>query len=306
MSQKVLVLDSHSLIHRAYHALPPLETEKKERVNAVYGFFSILIKGIQDFNPNYIIAAFDFPAPTFRHQKFKEYKIKRPPTPEDLLPQFPKTKQALSALDIQVFEKKGFEADDIIGTISCILSNQLGVETVIMSGDKDNLQLINEKTKVYLLKRGIKEAFLFDVQKVKEEYGGLEPGQLIDYKGLKGDSSDNIPGIPGIGDKTATDLIKEFGSLDTLYQEIKKQTKKAKKINKKTEEKIIEFEKQAFLSRDLATIKIDVPINFDLKNCFWGGFKEKETKEAFEELGFYSLIKRVITKESSKNNLSLF
>ena len=180
MGQRILILDSHSLIHRAYHALPPLETKKGERVNAVYGFFSILIKGIQDFKPSYIVAVFDFPAPTFRHEKFKEYKIKRPPTPEDLSPQFLKTKQTLMIFNIPVFEKKGFEADDIIGTISRILSKEAVSEVIIVSGDKDNLQLIDKKTKVYLLKRGIKEALLFDIENVEELYQGLEPSQLID------------------------------------------------------------------------------------------------------------------------------
>jgi DNA polymerase I len=304
--KKFIILDSHSLIHRAYHALPFLKTEKQETVNAIYGFFSILIKSINDFNPDYIAATFDFPALNFRHKKFKEYKATRVRPPEDLLIQIPKIKEALSTLNISIFEKQGFEADDIIGTLSTVLYNKDEIEVIIISGDMDNLQLVNEKTKVFLLKRGIKEAFLFDRDKIKEVYQGLESEQLIDYKGLRGDSSDNIPGVPGIGEKTAIDLINDFDSIENLYSEIKKESDKSKKIKERIKDKLIEFEKQAFLSKDLATIKKDVDINFNYESCRWDGFKEKEAKEVFTEYGFYSLLKRIKKMGSDYNNLTLF
>ncbi len=302
---KIIILDSHSLIHRAYHALPFLKTEKQETVNAIYGFFSILIKSINDFNPDYIAAVFDFPAPNFRHEKFKEYKATRVRPPEDLLSQIPKIKESLSILGISVFEKKGYEADDIIGTLSSLLYNE-NIETVIISGDMDNLQLVNEKTKVFLLKRGIKEAFLFDEDKIKETYQGLTVEQLIDYKGLRGDSSDNIPGVPGIGEKTAIELINNFYSIENLYNEIKNETEKSKKIKERIKEKLMEFKEQAFLSKELATIKQDVPVDFNKKSCYWDGFKEKETKEVFMEYGFYSLLKRIKKTGSDNTNLTLF
>ncbi len=304
MKKKILVLDSHSLIHRAYHALPPLKNEKGEIVNAVYGFFSILIRTVQDFSPTHVAAVFDFPAPTFRHQKFKDYKKKRPPTPKDLSFQIPKTKKALIDFGIQTFEKKGFEADDIIGTICRILFSQKDVEIIIASGDMDNLQLVNEKTKVFLLKRGIKEAVLCDSEKVEEIYGGLKPNQLIDYKGLKGDPSDNIPGVPGVGEKTALSLIENFKTLENLYQQIKKENL-PKEVKKETVEKLLEFEKQAFLSKDLVLIKKDVPVDFNLEKCAWDGFQEKDAQSVFQEFGFHSLIKRIAVNGKS-NNLSLF
>ncbi len=297
--KKLLILDSHSLIHRAYHALPPLETKKGETVNAIYGFFSILIKSVQDFDPNYIIATFDFPAPTFRHQKFKEYKIKRPPTPKDLSSQIPKIKESLNDIGIPVFEKKGFEADDIIGTICKNVSLNNGIESVIISGDKDLLQLVDSKTKVYLLKRGIKDALLCDIEKVKEMYDGLEPSQLIDYKSLRGDPSDNIPGVPGVGEKTAINLIKKLGSLEKIYKKIEKEKPKIAK-------KLVDFKKEAFLSRELALIKDDLSLKFDLEKCFWKGFNEEKTKKVFEKFEFYTLIKRITKEHSVGKNLSLF
>ena len=301
-TKRIIILDSHSLIHRAYHAIPFLKTKKGETVNAVYGFFSILIKSIQDFNPDYIAAVFDFPAPTFRHKKYKEYKIKRPKAPDDLIIQIPKIKEALRCLNISVFEKKGFEADDIIGTISFNLTKK-NIESIIISGDMDNLQLINEKTKVYLLKRGIKEAYLFDIEKVKENYNQLNPKQLIDYKSLKGDASDNILGVPGIGEKTAMDLIINFHSLENLYFELEKGTDK---IKPKIKEKLIKFKKEAFLSKELVLIKKDVDIDFNLSDCLWDGFNEKEVDNVFKEYEFYSLIKRIKKNSSAQSNLTLF
>ena len=303
--KKIIILDSHSLIHRAYHALPFLKTKKGETVNAVYGFFSILIKSINGFNPDYIAAVFDFPAPNFRHEKFKEYKATRVRPPEDLLSQIPKIKESLSLLGISVFEKKGFEADDIIGTLTALLDKE-DIEIVIISGDMDNLQLVNEKIKVFLLKRGIKEAFLFDAEKIKETYQGLRANQLIDYKGLRGDPSDNIPGVPGVGEKTAIELINNFNSIENLYKEIETETEKSKIIKERIKQKLIEFKKQSFLSKELATIKRDVVIDFNKEFCCWDGFNEKETKEVFIEYGFYSLLKRIKKTGSDITNLTLF
>jgi DNA polymerase I len=302
--KKLLVLDSHSLIHRAYHALPPLETKKGERVNAVYGFYSVLIKAVQDFNPDYFAAVFDYPALTFRHKQFKEYKAKRPPTPEDLLSQIPKIKESLISLDFPVFEKKGFEADDVIGNICHKVFLNDNVETIVVSGDKDVFQLVNQKTKIYLLKKGIKETVLCDIEKVKEIYNGLEPSQLVDYKSLRGDPSDNIPGVPGIGEKTALTLIKQFKSLDNLYQEVEK--KKPEKIKKELAEKLSKFKKEAFLSKELSLIRNDFPLDFTLDKCVWNGFNQEKTKQLFESFNFESLIKRINKNDNGRTNLSLF
>ena len=243
--KKLIIIDSNSIIHRAYHALPPLTTKKEELVNAVYGFLLVFFKAIREFQPDFIAATFDFPAPTFRHKKYKEYKAKRPPAPEELYQQIPKVKEVLEAFNVPIFEKEGFEADDIIGTIAHLAPKRQiipEVETIILSGDLDVLQLINPKTKIYSLRKGVKDIVLYDENLVKEKFQGLTPQQLLDFKALKGDPSDNIPGVTGIGEKTAIELIKEFGSLENLYQNLEK-------LKPKLKESLLLQKEQAFLVR---------------------------------------------------------
>ena len=220
--KKLILIDSHALIHRAYHALPPLTTKSGELVNAVYGFTSILIKTISDFKPDYIVAAFDAPGATFRHEEYKEYKATRVKAPDDLYAQIPRVKEILTAFSIPFFEKSGFEADDIIGTISKNLKGK-DIEVLILTGDMDNLQLVEENIKViYAPPSASKEQIIYDTKKVKERFEGLKPCQLNDFKGLKGDPSDNIPGVKGIGEKTAIILINRFGSIENLYKAVEK------------------------------------------------------------------------------------
>jgi len=317
--KRLLIIDSNSLIHRAYHALPPLTTKKGELVNAVYGFLLVLFKTLKDFRPDYIAATFDLREPTFRHKQFKEYKAKRPPTPEELCKQIPRVKEILKNFNIPIFEKKGFEADDLIGTIAKkaeTLPNpaplQRGgtggqVEIIILSGDLDALQLIDKITKVYALKKGLKDTILYDENKVQERYG-LLPSQLIDFKALRGDPSDNIPGVLGIGEKTAIQLIKQFRSLENLYQEIEKKTEKVKALKPGVKKKLIKSKEQAFCSQALVQIRRDVPIDFDLKKCEWGTYAEEKIIQMFQDLGFFSLIKRVreIKQRNTKATLMLF
>ena len=291
-----LIIDSNALIHRAYHALPYLTTKKGEIVNAVYGFLLVFLKITKELQPDFIAVAFDFPAPTFRHKKYKKYKAKRPPTPKELFQQIPKVKEALRVFNIQVFEKQGIEADDIIGTIAVsVLKKQVlpKIEIIILSGDSDMFQLVNSQTKVYALRRGVKDVVLYDKKLVKEKFQGLEPKQLLDFKSLKGDPSDNIPGVTGIGEKTAIKLLLEFNSLDNLYQEIKKNSKKTQKINPNLKETLIKYKEQAFLSKSLVEIKIDALIDFNLEKCQWKGYNKGKVIEFFKKLGFYSLINRV-------------
>ena len=290
MTQKkrLIIIDSNSIIHRAYHALPPLTTKEGELVNAVYGFLLVFFRAIKEFRPSFIAAAFDFPAPTFRHKKYKEYKAKRPPAPEDLRQQIPKTKEVLGGFNVPIFEKEGFEADDIIGTIACLVQKKpisLKIETVIISGDLDALQLINAFTKVYALRRGVKDIFLYDEEGVQKRYG-LSPQQLLDFKALKGDPSDNIPGVPGIGEKTAIELIKEFGSLENLYQNLAK-------LKPKLKESLLLQKEQAFFSKELAEIKKNVPIDFNLKKCQWGKYEKGKVTKILKELEFQTLIERL-------------
>jgi len=293
--RKLLIIDSNSLIHRAYHALPPLTTKKGELTNAVYGFLLVFLKALKEFQPDFIAACFDVAVPTFRHKKFKEYKAKRPPAPEELYQQIPKVKEVLDAFNVPIFEKEGFEADDIIGTISRLAPRKQvmpRIETVILSGDLDTLQLVDKNTKVYTFKKGLKETIIYDEKAVKERYG-FSPSQIVDFKALKGDPSDNIPGVSGIGEKTAINLIKLFGSLENLYQEIKEGTKKVKELKPAIKDKLVQYKDQAFFSRMLSEIRKDAPLDFNFEKCQWGGYNKEKLIQIFKNLEFYSLISRL-------------
>jgi DNA polymerase-1 len=300
----LLVIDSNSLIHRAYHALPPLRTKKEELVNAVYGFLLVFLRAIKEFQPDYIAAAFDFPAPTFRHQKFKEYKAKRPPAPKELYSQIPKVKEVLEAFNVPVFEEKGFEADDIIGTITSKAPRKQivpKIETIVLSGDLDSLQLVDSKTKVYALKRGVKDIVLYDEKSVNEKFHGLKPNQLLDFKALRGDPSDNIPGVTSIGEKTATDLLLEFKSLENLYKEIEGNSEKIKKIKPKIKEILLRYKEQAFLSKALAEIEKNTPIDFNLEKCCWVKYEKRRAIKALKRFEFFSLVPRLSNLGQKKN-----
>jgi len=313
--KKLIIVDSNSVIHRAYHALPPLTTKKGEIVNAVYGFLLVFFKAIKDFQPDYIVAAFDFPAPTFRHKKFKEYKAKRPPAPKELYQQIPKIKEVLESFDVPIFEKKGFEADDIIGTIIDLAPKKQvlpEIENIILSGDLDILQLVDSQTKVYALRKGVKDIVLYDEKLVREKFQGLAPEQLLGFKALRGDPSDNIPGVTGIGEKTAISLLLEFSSLENLYKEIEEKSEKAKKIKSKLKETLLKYKEQAFVSRDLAELCKSAPIDFDLKKCCWKEYNKGKVTKILKNLEFYSLIKRLPgnqkqeKKEPTGENLKLW
>jgi len=284
----LILIDGNGLIHRSYYALPRLTTKKGELVNVVYGFTSILFKVIKDLEPDYLTVAFDLAGPTFREKKYKKYKAKRVKAPQEMYDQISWVKKVLRVFDIPIYEKKGFEADDVIGTIvSKLKSRKPRVKTIIITGDLDMLQLIGKQTKVQFIRRGITDTIIYDQQAVNNRYG-LSPKQITDLKGLKGDPSDNIPGVPGIGEKTAIDLIKEFGTLKKLYQTIQKNS-----LNPKLKARLLEYKEQAFLSQDLATIKNDVPVDFDLAKCRWGKYNQKKITKLLKRLNFYTLIKRL-------------
>ncbi len=293
--KRLIVIDANSIIHRAFHALPPLTNKKGEQIGAVYGFLLAFLKSMKDFKPDFVAACFDVHAPTFRHKKFKQYKAKRPPAPKELYNQIPKVKEVLATLKVPVFEKEGFEADDIIGTIAKLAPRKQVIpelETIILTGDRDALQLVNAKTKVFALSRGIKNAILYDQSQVQEKYG-ISSQQIIDYKALKGDASDNIPGVTGIGDKTAVKLLQQFEGLENLYQELETGSKKAKEIKPKLRELLLQYKDQVFLSKFLATIDQNVQIDFNLQKCKWGRYDMKQISKTFEEIGLYNLIKRL-------------
>lgn len=296
MKEKIfLILDSNSLLHRAFHALPPLVNSKGEPTGAIYGFLSILWKIINKEKPDFIAACFDSAGPTLRHKEFKKYKAKRPPLDPDLRSQIDRTKQLLRILNIPVFEKEGLEADDIIGIISKkILKRQIypKVKVKIITGDRDLFQLINENISVLFMKTGVKNLIEYNKEMVEKEYGGLNPGQIPDFKALRGDPSDNIPGVRGIGEKTAINLLNNFGSLQNLYREMEQKTEKSKEIPPKIRELLINQKDQAFLSYSLASLKKDTEIDFSLRNKKWGSYKKEEFISLLQELGFKSLIKR--------------
>jgi len=309
--KRLIVIDSNSVIHRAYHALPSLTTKKGELVNAVYGFLLVFFKAIKEFQPDFIAATFDFPAPTFRHKKYKEYKAKRPPAPEELYQQIPKVKEILKAFKVQIFEKEGFEADDIIGTIANLAPKKQAlpkIETIILSGDLDILQLVNSQTKVYTLRRGVKDVVLYDEKLVKEKLQGLNSRQFLDFKSLRGDPSDNIPGVTGIGEKTAIKLLLKFGSLESLYREIEENSEKAKELQPKLKETLLKYREQAFFSKDLVQIEKNTPIDFNLEKCRWEKYDKEKVTELLKNFEFYSLIKKLpqLKYENVKKNLKLW
>jgi len=277
----LLIIDGNAILHRTYHALPALTNKKGQLVNAVYGFASILLKALREIKPEYICATFDLAQPTFRHKIFKEYKAKRIKAPQELYDQLPIIKNLLKAFNIPIFEKEGFEADDIIGTIVYQIRNTK-YKILILTGDLDTLQLVDKNTKVLT---GLKDMIVYDENKIKQRYG-LEPKQIVDFKALKGDPSDNIPGVPGIGEKTAIELLKKYKTLVNIYANLDS-------IKQSVRKRIEEQEEQAFFSKKLTTIKHNVPIKFDLNKCVTKDYEKNKVIDFFQELGFRSLIKRL-------------
>ncbi|NIM46763.1 MAG: DNA polymerase I, partial [Candidatus Aenigmarchaeota archaeon] len=280
---RIILFDGNAVVHRAYHALPPLTTKKGELVNAVYGFSSILLKVLKELNPDYVAVAFDSPEPTFRHKEFLEYKAKRKATPEDLSPQFLQVKEVLSALNIPIFEVAGYEADDLVGTLANKVPSNL--ESIIVTGDLDELQLVDNHTKVYTMRRGFTDTILYDEKMIKDRFN-LTPEQFVDYKALKGDPSDNIPGVPGIGEKTAAELISKFGSLEYLYKNLDRVGGKTKEVLEKNKD-------QAFISKKLVKIVTEVPIKFNLSACKTHDFDRQKVFELFRKLEFKSLLNKL-------------
>ncbi len=288
--KKFILIDAYALIHRAYHALPPLTTRSGEIVNAVFGFSSILLKAINEFKPDYIAAAFDMPEPTFRHEEYKEYKAKRPEAPPDLYPQVPRVKEILKALKIPIYEKSGYEADDIIGTIVKKVAGK-DLEVLILTGDMDTLQLVGGGVKVYTPKRGLNEPIIYDEKKVMERFEGLRPNQMVDFKGLKGDPSDNIPGVKGIGEKTAINLLNRYETIEKLYEAVGKD--EVDGASESVLEKLKAGKDMAFFSKKLSTLNLDAPVAFSLEDSRFKGLVRDKLVEIFKDLGFARLIERL-------------
>ena len=284
-AKKLVLIDGNAIMHRAYHALPPLSTKKGELVNAVYGFASTMLSVIENLKPDYIAASFDLAGPTFRHEEYKDYKATRTKAPDEFYRQIPRVKEFVKDFNIPIFEKEGYEADDIIGTLTKQAEKIEEVEVVIVTGDLDTLQLVSRKTSVYTMRKGLSDSVIYDEEKVRERYN-LEPIQIIDYKGLRGDPSDNIPGVKGIGEKTATELLVKYGTVEKIYQSLSE-------IKSSIKEKLERDRLKAFMSKKLATISTNVPVKLELEKTRVHDFDREKLVSLFKELNFYSLIKRI-------------
>lgn len=290
ISHTIAAIDGNSLLHRAFHALPPTMTAPDGRpTNAAFGFVSMLVKLVQEMRPDGVVVAFDRGTPAFRTEALARYKIHRPPTAEELKTQFPMVKKLLEALEVPILEVEGWEGDDVLGTIAR-LAEESGTHALLVTGDRDALQLVSETVHVVSTRKGVTDIVVYDPPAVLERYG-VTPGQITDYLGLKGDASDNIPGVPGVGEKTAAKLIGEYGTLEAVLDA-------APSIKGKLGENLVAHAGDARVSRTVATIRTDVPIDIDLASVRWGGFDQPRIAEAFGELRFTSLLERVLATDA--------
>ncbi|MEH7885947.1 DNA polymerase I [Bacillus sp. JJ1609] len=297
MSKKLVLIDGNSIAYRAFFALPLLNNEKGIHTNAVYGFTMMLMKILEDEKPTHILVAFDAGKTTFRHKTFSEYKGGRQKTPPELSEQFPFIRELLTAYGIPQYELENYEADDIIGTLS-LLAEKEGFETKVISGDKDLTQLSSDKTTVNITRKGITDIEEYTPAHIQEKYG-LSAEQIIDMKGLMGDASDNIPGVPGVGEKTAIKLLKEYGTLENLLQSIEKVS------GKKLQEKLAEFKDQAVMSKELATITREAPVVVSLNELEYEGSEKDKVMKIFKELGFNSLLDKLGGDVEAGNTVEL-
>ncbi len=285
--EKLVLLDAYAIIHRAFHALPNFTSAKTgEPTGALYGLSSFLIKTIRELEPDYIVACYDLPEPTFRSIAYEKYKAKRPQKEDILIKQIDRSRDILKAFNIPIYDSPGFEADDILGTI---VEKVSGLKIIIASGDLDTLQLVkDDDVVVYTLSKGIKETIIYNEEKVRERYG-FGPELVADYKALRGDPSDKMIGVKGIGEKTAIDLIKNFGGIENLYKNLKE-----KNIKERIMKLLEENEEEALFSKTLAEIRKDAPIDFALPEKKWKeSFEKEKVVTLFKELGFKSLIERL-------------
>ncbi|MEI7709661.1 MAG: DNA polymerase [bacterium] len=294
----LVLLDAHAIIHRAYHALPEFLSSKGEPTGALYGLSSMLMKIVADLKPDYIVACYDLPGKTFRHEAYDAYKAGRAKTDDALITQLKNSRQIFEAFNIPIYDSPGFEADDILGTICEKYRGDKNVKIIIASGDMDTMQLIDDKkVQVYTLKKGINDTILYDEDAVVARFG-FKPALLPDYKGLRGDTSDNIKGIKGIGEKTATILISKFGTIEEIYKKIRKNTEDFKKagITDRMIELVKNNEDEALFSKTLATIRTDAPIKFTLpEKTFWEAADQKKIEATFQKFEFRSLFMRLKT-----------
>lgn len=299
--KKLLIIDSNSILNRAFYGVRYLSAKDGTPTNAIYGFLNILMKLIKEQKPDYICAAFDVKAPTFRHKQYEGYKAQRKPMPEGLATQMPIAKEVLRAMNVTILEKEGYEADDIIGTVSKLCEQQ-EISCFIATGDKDDLQLASDKTKVILTvtRSGLNETIIYDDAAVKEKYH-VTPTEFIDVKALMGDPSDNIPGVKGIGEKTAMSLIEKHHNIEYIYENIDDIGLKGAML-----QKLKDGREMAFLSKELSTIDVNMPIEFSVEDCVFDGFQSSgELYEILKRLDLNSIIKKMdLSKPEEMRELS--
>ncbi len=298
--KRIVLLDTHAIIHRAYHALPDFTGPSGAPTGALYGLVAMLLKIITDLKPDYIAACYDLPKPTIRHEAYADYKGTRIKTDDALVAQIKESRKVFDAFSIPTYEREGFEADDLLGTIAHELKAEKDVDVIIASGDMDTLQLVDdERVRVYTLKKGINDTILYDEKAVLARFGFLPP-LIPDWKGLRGDPSDNIKGVPGVGEKTATELITNFGSIEKIYTALNKKNSNEVFIKRGIKARVIgllkEHEEDARFSKSLATIRLDAPIAFTLPERFWrNSLDVQKMLSMCDEFGFRTLKERIKT-----------
>jgi DNA polymerase-1 len=296
---KIVLLDAHAIIHRAYHAMPDFTRRDGKPTGALYGVSAMIISIISELKPDYVIGCFDLPKPTFRHEAYSEYKGTRKKTDENLVEQIIESREIFKAFGIPIYDKAGFEADDLIGTFAEILKKDKNNQIIIASGDMDTFQLIEkDQVIIYTFKKGA-ETIIYNEKSILEKYQ-LTPAQIIDYKGLAGDPSDNIPGVSGVGAKTATNLLLNFGSVENIYKELEKSEEKfvenfkTGKITPRIIKLLKDQKDEAFFSKELATIKLNVEIDFSLpKQDFMENLNLSHTGKIFRKYEFRALNDRL-------------
>ncbi|HET7520731.1 MAG TPA: DNA polymerase I [Candidatus Limnocylindria bacterium] len=280
----LMLIDGPSLVYRGYFALPPLTMSDGTLVNAVFGFLQIVLRGMQDLKPDFAMLSFDVGRPQFRFDAYPEYKAGRPSMPDDLRSQFPIVRELAGMMNIPIREMEGYEADDVIGSL-VQQAPKAGIDAYIVSGDLDGLQLVNDHVRLLTTRMGVAATVIYDEAKVMERYG-LRPDQMLDYKALKGDTSDNIPGVPGVGEKTAIQLLQQFGTLDGIYERLDE-------VKGKLRDRLAEHRESAFMSRQIGRIVTDLPVELNLEEGRTGRYDRRAVAQRFRELEFRTLIDRL-------------
>ncbi|HLB60721.1 MAG TPA: 5'-3' exonuclease H3TH domain-containing protein [Patescibacteria group bacterium] len=302
----LVLIDGNAVLHRAYHALPPLTDKEGNETHAIYGFLSMLLKIVADLKPTHLIVCFDRPEPTFRKSMYVGYQAHRPKMDDSLATQLNRTKEVVAAMNIPIYEIAGYEADDVIGTLAkqadnrqSTINNQQFL-TIIITGDRDILQLVDNHTKVYMPIQGLTNAKLYDEEAVVEKFG-VKSSQIVDYKALAGDASDNYPGVRGIGPKTASELLQKFGTIENVYQAIKDKTLAANGLSEKVLKALTEYAEDCVMAKKLATIITDAPVTLELAKAEVHDLATNEALAELEQLGFSSIMKRLLSSGQTNN-----